>query len=348
MASINVSHGTCYSDQGVEADAAFIPCGNDAFGHVTCCGRGDWCLMSNACYNQEFGITYLQGCSDPDYQDPSCPDKSVFPGYPWLGLVYCNGTSRQWAACPQKKKPEALTSPDFCYCPATERPIAFTADSVIQARASLPTATGETIAWVAGFAPIAPTTATTSLPTTHTPSSTSTRPLSTTSSAGTEATASGSTPSPSGLSSGASIGIGVGIGLGGVLALIALAILLARLRRKKRNKLAAAELNDNEPKQPKAELSAGHGQSDNGNGSGSPAPWGVQPGSPSTMSPSELDPASPRPWSMSSELEGRRVGTFAEVTQEGGSGSPAQGVSPSSRSGERTFVPYRPVLELPG
>ncbi|KAK0649958.1 hypothetical protein B0T16DRAFT_324568, partial [Cercophora newfieldiana] len=80
MASINVSNGTCYTARGTKASSAFIPCGNDAFGHVTCCGKGDWCLGSNACWNQEFGVTYLLGCSDPNFQDPNCPDKSTHPG----------------------------------------------------------------------------------------------------------------------------------------------------------------------------------------------------------------------------------------------------------------------------
>lgn len=70
-----ISNGTCYVAPGVESDGSFIPCGNDAFGHVNCCKAGDKCLMFNACYDAEFGLTYLLGCSDPDYADESCPDK---------------------------------------------------------------------------------------------------------------------------------------------------------------------------------------------------------------------------------------------------------------------------------
>jgi hypothetical protein len=77
MAALNplISNGTCYYQAGEEADSVFIPCGNDALGHKTCCGAGDKCLSSRACYNARYGLTYLVGCSDPDYRDPSCPDK---------------------------------------------------------------------------------------------------------------------------------------------------------------------------------------------------------------------------------------------------------------------------------
>ena len=82
MASSNpfISNGTCYVGPGVEAADAFFPCGNDALGHKTCCGAGDMCLSSRACFNQQHGLTYLLGCSDPLYSDPSCPDKGAWAG----------------------------------------------------------------------------------------------------------------------------------------------------------------------------------------------------------------------------------------------------------------------------
>lgn len=70
-----ISNGTCYVAANTPSDPIFIPCGNDAFGHKTCCKAGEVCLTNNACYDGEFGITYLLGCSDPDYLDPACPDK---------------------------------------------------------------------------------------------------------------------------------------------------------------------------------------------------------------------------------------------------------------------------------
>ena len=78
--SIYISNGTCYTGPGVEAASDFIPCGNDFYGHVSCCQKGDNCLGSNACYNIEYEVTYLAGCSDPNYQDESCPDKGAFGG----------------------------------------------------------------------------------------------------------------------------------------------------------------------------------------------------------------------------------------------------------------------------
>ena len=78
--NLYVSNGTCYTAAGKELDKGFIPCGNDAFGHQTCCGAGDNCLADNACFGVHgsgYGsmLTYMGGCTDPDYNDASCPDK---------------------------------------------------------------------------------------------------------------------------------------------------------------------------------------------------------------------------------------------------------------------------------
>jgi len=80
--NIYVSNGTCYSAAGKKLDGSFIPCGNDAFGHKACCGAGDNCLADNSCWGQHgsgYGssLTYMAGCSDPDYKDASCPDKKI-------------------------------------------------------------------------------------------------------------------------------------------------------------------------------------------------------------------------------------------------------------------------------
>lgn len=75
----DIVNGDCYIAPNSEADAGFLPCGNALYGHRSCCAAGDVCLNSRACYNARFGLTYLSGCSDPDYSDPSCPDK-VFDG----------------------------------------------------------------------------------------------------------------------------------------------------------------------------------------------------------------------------------------------------------------------------
>ena len=80
--NILVSNGTCYTAAGQKLDSSFIPCGNDAFGHQTCCGAGDNCLADHSCFGihgSGYGssLTYLAGCSDPDYKDASCPQKDV-------------------------------------------------------------------------------------------------------------------------------------------------------------------------------------------------------------------------------------------------------------------------------
>jgi hypothetical protein len=76
-----VSWGKCYyDDTGDEAPSRYIPCGNVNFGHVSCCESQDMCLSSNACYNGQFGVTYLAGCTDKEYKDGTCPDKGNFYG----------------------------------------------------------------------------------------------------------------------------------------------------------------------------------------------------------------------------------------------------------------------------
>ncbi|KAH8902114.1 hypothetical protein BR93DRAFT_887961 [Coniochaeta sp. PMI_546] len=75
-----ISNGTCYYEAGEQSDPTFIPCGNDALGHKTCCQAGDMCLSSKACFNLQYMLTYLAGCSDPEYLDDSCPEKPGLDG----------------------------------------------------------------------------------------------------------------------------------------------------------------------------------------------------------------------------------------------------------------------------
>ena len=81
-----LSNGTCYWAQGQKMDPGFIPCGNDLYGHKHCCWAGDYCLVDNACFGTHGGtgdgtaLTYLAGCSDPEYADPSCPNKNPYQG----------------------------------------------------------------------------------------------------------------------------------------------------------------------------------------------------------------------------------------------------------------------------
>ncbi len=55
MADYNpdISNGTCYYYDGFEANSRYMPCGNAALGHKSCCESLDTCLSSNACYNAQ-------------------------------------------------------------------------------------------------------------------------------------------------------------------------------------------------------------------------------------------------------------------------------------------------------
>lgn len=76
----SVSNGTCFFMPAVYflSDRSYIPCGNAAFGNIHCCQAGDHCLEEGACYNEEYGTTYLAGCTDFNYKDVSCPDKKAY------------------------------------------------------------------------------------------------------------------------------------------------------------------------------------------------------------------------------------------------------------------------------
>lgn len=73
-ADIYISNGTCYTGAG-DSTQVMIPCGNAYFGHVGCCQASDVCLSSSVCYNAQYGITYVTGCTDPEYGADVCPDK---------------------------------------------------------------------------------------------------------------------------------------------------------------------------------------------------------------------------------------------------------------------------------
>lgn len=76
-----ISWGRCFFDNsGDESPSRYIPCGNSNFGHISCCESGDMCLSSGACYNGQYGVTYLSGCTDQAYKDKSCPAKGSYSG----------------------------------------------------------------------------------------------------------------------------------------------------------------------------------------------------------------------------------------------------------------------------
>ncbi|CRK18675.1 hypothetical protein BN1723_013792, partial [Verticillium longisporum] len=288
-----ISNGTCYYAPGQEAIDSMIPCGNDAFGRVSCCQQGDMCLTSNACYNQQFGVTYLAGCSDPTYEHRSCPDKGAFDGTPWVGLTYCNGTSEQWVACEQSERQDALTEADQCWCPQTDRTVAFTASSVLVNVAELPTSVGGEVVWQRGFLPsFADTdTATSTTPPTQTTStspSTSSQVGSTNVPAETSPAATETPESTdNGLSTPARIGIGVGVGVGSAVLLALLALFFFTRRRRQRHEAQA-------------------NASPKGDRPDSLMPPSEAPQTPTTAV-SEIDSRAATPWALRTELDGKSL-----------------------------------------
>ncbi|KAF2118648.1 hypothetical protein BDV96DRAFT_568275 [Lophiotrema nucula] len=276
--NILVSNGTCYTAAGKELDKTFIPCGNDAFGHQTCCGVGDNCLADNACfgvYGTGYGseLTYFGGCTDPDYKDASCPDKKGID-QPWIALTLCDNGDGVWGACSQEGNPSTLQAGSYCSCTDTASfsPTAFSDARVLASFASLPTATGGSIQFAAGHVPTAPPAEATTGAQSNTgagssggasasatgsiaSSARSTGGNSGASRSGTGSTASSpnSTGSASGSASaantssskstsGKTIGIGVGVAVG-VLFLLAVIGAFFLIRRRRRRRAAASAAN---------------------------------------------------------------------------------------------------------
>ncbi|KAK8007960.1 hypothetical protein PG991_010511 [Apiospora marii] len=287
-----VSNGTCYTASGKELDSSFIPCGNQAFGHQTCCGKGDNCLADGACFGVHgtgYGsmLTYWAGCSDPDYQDASCPKKVV--DQPWVALTYCDENDGQWAICSQKGNPSTLQNGAFCSCTeAAKATVAFKDTETLSNLVSLPQNTGDTMSFFPNYSPPAtvPTAGTTGggggqattgppkttvSPTTFTDANgqtttatvtrTATSPNETNAGSGSNTGNNDDGSSESGgLNTGAKIGVGVGVAVGGVL-LIALVFLLLRQRRSRSSGRPAKGMEEGsipsgEPKVPMADGAA--------------------------------------------------------------------------------------------
>ncbi|KAH8197833.1 hypothetical protein TruAng_007980 [Truncatella angustata] len=281
-ANIYVSNGTCYSAAGKELNGEFLPCGNDAFGHQTCCGKGDNCLADNACFGVHgsgYGsyLTYMAGCSDPEYKDASCPDKKGIDDGPWIALTLCDDSGGEWAACSQEGNPTTLQPGSFCSCTdAASATVAFKDSTSLENVASLPQSTGASIQFFPGHIPTAPSSSTSAGGTTRASGTgaassamTTGHPVSTTEitqstqtatstdpsgsvvtatrtiilTSATDPTSTGSAASDGGTSSaGTKIGIGVGVGVGVVLLLAALAGFIVNRRRSRRNAAVASEI----------------------------------------------------------------------------------------------------------
>lgn len=160
MGDIYISNGTCYGSAGNELDRSFIPCGNAAFGPVTCCGAGDVCLSNNACFGVHgtpgsYGadLTYLAGCTDESYRDGSCPDKYGID-QPWIALTVCDDSGGDWAPCPQEGSPTTLQNGAYCSCTdAASTTVAINNSPRLADIARLPQTTGGTVSFFPGNEP---------------------------------------------------------------------------------------------------------------------------------------------------------------------------------------------------
>lgn len=248
---------------------------------------------------------------------------------PWLGMSYCNGTSNEWALCDQEGHPGTLEKPDPCYCPKakTDRTMTLSQLSTIGNTASLPTATGLSVQFMAGYYPTTPPTTAAS---SSAPSSTSSSPSSSALVNPTAAAASPSEAAPfpqGGLSRSATIGAVVGASVGGLIVLaLCLAPLLVRRRRREAGEKDGADNNNTE----------------------NPDTIGVAYGGAEQVvspHPSELEAKAARPWSMVSELEGDGAGSVSPVRMEaimeqGWGRGEGGGAGPSE-------LPAHHVVELP-
>ncbi|OAP64739.1 hypothetical protein AYL99_00711 [Fonsecaea erecta] len=257
---VNISNGTCYYSPGNLADPSYIPCGNTAFGIFSCCEAGSNCLDHNACYSND-GNTYVAGCTDPTYSDPSCPVKSPYDDQQWTGLVYCNGTSDEWTLCDDSGSGSDTVTPwPGCYCPEdeTSRNVAFSAPGALAAYISLPSFLGGSMSFFDGYSPSTSITSdsasllvvtttfsdiptstsstVTSNPLASTPSTTSASTISSAASAASNATDEHA-HNRTGLSPGAKIGIGVGVGLGGLIVLAVIGGMAFYIRHLKQGQL---------------------------------------------------------------------------------------------------------------
>ncbi|KAH7029509.1 uncharacterized protein B0I36DRAFT_364043 [Microdochium trichocladiopsis] len=148
----NISAGKCYYKAGAEAADNFIPCGNSAFGHYTCCQVGDNCIAADACFNYSQGITYIASCTDPTYRSPSCPQKGTVPNQQWSGITQCDAAAGTWVNC--QEAPDAVVVRDAnpsCTC-AGRKPL-FTASAFLEPIAQLPPVKGASISWFKGHEP---------------------------------------------------------------------------------------------------------------------------------------------------------------------------------------------------
>ncbi|KAI0151988.1 hypothetical protein F4776DRAFT_658920 [Hypoxylon sp. NC0597] len=223
-----VSNGTCFFGPGQVADPKYIPCGNAALmGPQSCCYAGDYCLSSTACWNKQYVVTYVAGCTDTTFSSAKCTNKFDYPDQQYVAMARCEGDEVDlWSGCSKHKDWISIEKEPDCKCNAS-RPLIRNPNgkSTLDEIGSLPPTPEGTIS----FNPTAiPTLSSTTRDHTSVPETSSVATPSSTAIAGTS----------EGLSSGTKVGIGVGVGLG--VPLLAALMFLGFILRRKKSKAAAA------------------------------------------------------------------------------------------------------------
>lgn len=222
-------------------------------------------------------------------------------------MSYCNGTSNEWVLCDQADHPSTLQAGDPCWCPLdpSDRAMTLSAPTAIVGTASLPSATGLTIAWDVGFYPTTPVL---TVAVTSTVSNPGAAAATASSSSSTDYTSPEQPPFPTGFSSEAKVGTAIGAAVFGLLLLGILAFLIFRCRRAKQaqnnnNGIKPSSTDPNEIGIAYGTLSGRHGVG-GGGGAHDVSAMSIGGPSPHMSMVSELDNKAARPWSGMSELDG--------------------------------------------
>jgi len=103
--------------------------------------------------------TYIAGCTDPAYKHQSCPNKSNYTDYQWVGLVFCGNGQNYWVGCENDGSafPSVSEESSDCTCNLNieghDAPL-FQASRDMVALGYLPTSKGEKIKWESGWGPV--------------------------------------------------------------------------------------------------------------------------------------------------------------------------------------------------
>lgn len=71
---VSAQDNQCFYAPGKRAGSIVVPCSSEG-SYAACCQQGDICLSDSACWNPQYNVTYLYGCTDPNYADYACPYK---------------------------------------------------------------------------------------------------------------------------------------------------------------------------------------------------------------------------------------------------------------------------------